>query len=94
MFHRYITAATGRQIDIDRASYLMDKTLWQPVKAASIARLGLSPFDFDCAKRNGMAAPRASEPVMLQAIWEEYCRAHFNKHGEDFVPNADPEWDS
>jgi hypothetical protein len=94
MFNRYVTAGTGRRVDIDRASYLMDKTLSGPVKEAALGRLGLTPFDFACADRNGMAQPRATEAAILQAIWEEYCRAHFNKHGEAFVPNADPGWDS
>jgi hypothetical protein len=94
MFHRYIIASNGRKIDIDRASYLMDKSLAGQVYHTAMEGLGLAPFDFATAKRMGCKPPRATEAAILQAIWNEYCRAHFNKHGSAFIPNADPHWDS
>ena len=36
MFHTYVLNARGVPIDIDRASYLMDKALWEKARGKAI----------------------------------------------------------
>lgn len=79
MFHTYVLAFSGKSIDIDRASFLMDKTLLhQAIKAMD---------------KEKAADPRPDASYGPQWIWDYYCGAHREKYGEGFEPNVNPQWD-
>jgi len=102
MFHTYVRASSGRQIDADRAWYLMDKNLlreaWQscwPVFAdgpeawqREVKRLNLSePARFlFYRKAHGRNAP--------EVAWAIYCILHQEKYGEPFEPDHSRSWDT
>lgn len=79
MFHTYILAASGNNVDIDRASFLMDKELLQK--------------SIDAMKEEMATRPRPDASYGAQWIWGFYCSRHFEKYGESFGPNVDPTWD-
>jgi hypothetical protein len=80
MFHTYVLAFSGKVIDFDRASFLMDHDL---VEAAKKAMHEEKTF-----------APRWDADYGAQWIWDYYVQRHYEKYGEDFVPNVNPDWDS
>ena len=48
MFHTYVTASSGRKVDIDRARFLMDQELFNQVHLEVIKWVcptGFNPFD-------------------------------------------------
>jgi hypothetical protein len=66
-------------IDIDRASFLMDKMLLaQSIKAMNDER-----------DNN----PRDEGIYGAQWIWDFYCERHYEKYGQAFTPDVDPHWD-
>jgi hypothetical protein len=80
MFHTYVLAASGNVVDIDRASFLMDR---EPLEASIAAR--------DHERDH---APRWDCPAYdAQWVWDHYCQRHVEKYGEYFIPNVDPSWD-
>lgn len=86
MFHTYVyatvLAADGRpkKVDIDRATFLMDKDLY----AAALYAMGV-------ARRAGQLADSDNG---AQFVWDDYCRRHLDKYGQPFNPDIDPDWDS
>lgn len=79
MFHTYILAASGNKVDIDRASFLMDKELLQK--------------SIDAMKEEIATCPREDALYGPQWIWDYYCERHAEKYGESFVPDVSPDWD-
>jgi hypothetical protein len=80
MFHTYVLAYSGKVVDFDRASFLMDQDLLAAAKKAM--------------HEEQTNAPRWDTRYDAQWIWEEYCYLHRKRHGEPFVPNVNPDWDS
>ena len=86
MFHTYVLVHAqdpikgGKKlVDIDRASFLMDKTLLaQSIKAMNDER-----------DNN----PRHDAIYGAQWIWDFYCERHYEKYGQAFTPDVDPNWD-
>ena len=79
MFHSYILAKSGKVIDIGRAQFLMDKALLRrAIKTMEDER------DND---------PRWDARYDEQWIWGEYCQRHYEKYGEFFIPDVDPNWE-
>jgi hypothetical protein len=94
MFHTYITTSRGNRVDIDRASFLMDKTLfnqvmeelWSPVVNKVLEQWPEDDMDQACAMRmatNGLP----------QRFWARYCELHHEKYGQPFGPDIKPHWD-
>lgn len=79
MFHTYVLAQSGNQVDFDRASFLMDPDL---LKAS---------IEVMCRERD--TCPRWDAIYDAQWVWEHYCEQHFETYGEYFVPDIDPTWD-
>lgn len=86
MFHTYVLPYCHperprgqKTIDIDRASFLMDKDLLeQSIKAMEYER------DND---------PRPDASYGAQWVWDYYTQRHLEKYGESFGPDTDPTWD-
>ncbi len=86
MFHTYVLVHAqdpikgGKKlVDIDRASFLMDKTLLaQSIKAMNDERDN---------------HPRHDAIYDAQWIWDFYCERHCEKNGQYFAPDVDPNWD-
>lgn len=92
MFHTYVKAQSGRQIDFDRARYLMDDDLFHAANKALIERIcpgGFTPFDVGVAERMGFTTE-----VKVQRVWNDYCARHRQKYGASFEPDISPTWDS
>ena len=92
MFHTYVTASSGRKIDIDRARFLMDDELFAEAHRELIKSMtpqGFNPFDIACAER--MFYPTMEHKAWR--VWRNYCHRHLEKYGEPFVPDVDPNWD-
>lgn len=92
MFHTYVTASSGRQIDFDRARYLMDDALLAEAEKARIKWVcpaGFNPFDIAAAERMGYTKEQGA-----QAIWQHYCRLHEARYGQSFVPDVCATWDT
>lgn len=87
MFHTYVTASSGRQIDFNRAEPLMDKDLLE----AAIEAGGLAGFDFVHARREGS---RIKVDARVQDVWHIYCARHIDRHGDPFVPDVSLTWDT
>ena len=79
MFHTYVQNAAKKMVDIDRASYLMDKGLYAQSKA-------------DMAKERE-EDPRHDAVYDAQWVWDYYCQRHVEKYGAYFEPDVDPNWD-
>lgn len=77
MFHRYVRNSRGVLIDVDRASFLMDKAL----RIEALARLDhIRDFDEDAD---------ISTPFMrAQHFWWQYTRLHWAKYDRQFSPDA------
>jgi len=91
MFHTYVKASSGRQIDIDRARYLMDDALFDAAHRDLIKKIspnGFNPFDEATATRCGY-----DRQWRATRVWHHYCRLHKAKYGEPFEPDVNPEWD-
>ncbi len=80
MFHTYIRASSGKVVDFDRASYLMDDDLLEDAKKAMHEEQP-EATQWDAASR-------------AQWVWDYYCQRHGEKYGDPFVPNVNPDWDS
>jgi len=104
VFHRYVTASSGRKIDFDRASFLMDKELLQ--RARDEARQHMDkvndPVGFDML-RVQRAVEHGETPLMnlplterhmLDFIWARYCHFHRNKYRSSFEPDVSSSWDA
>ena len=89
MFHRYITASSGRKIDFDRASLLMDQELFHQCHRDVIKFYqpqGFNTFDLEiCTRMWG-------DP--LQFLWNRYCTFHREKYGKPFEPDVSLTWDT
>lgn len=79
MFHTYVMAASGNVVDIDRASFLMDRELYDDAIKAM--------------RHEQATCPRPDARYSAQWVWDYYCQRHCERYGEAFVPNVDPEWD-
>lgn len=79
MFHTYVLAASGNMVDIDRASFLMDKGLLQQALSAM--------------KEEVTTCPQPDASYGPQWIWGYYCERHAEKYGESFEPDVSPTWD-
>lgn len=91
MFHTLVTARSGRQIDVDRARYLMDDALFAEAHRDLIkfmSPVGFNPFDIACAEHN--YSPGFKE----HRVWRVYCALHEAKYGEPFEPDVSETWDS
>lgn len=88
MFHRLINHK-NTQIDIDRAMWLMDKTLLAEASEILPQELGKAEFDRFIATRMGFAPNKPRTNIdALQKLWDEYCRLHLAKYGEPFNPSV------
>lgn len=102
MFHTYVTASSGRKIDVDRAWYLMDKGLLDEARARALRdeidsndewkretkRLGLPGHD----RLPFNETVRAWN--LLRLTWSLYCDLHEAKYGEPFEPDHSLSWDA
>lgn len=88
MFHRYITH-NGQQIDFDRATWMMDKSVLADAVASLPSATGQTEFDRFIAARMGFPGdkPRTKQDD-LQALWDNYCAKHANKYGSEFSPDV------
>lgn len=100
MFHTYVTASSGRQIDVDRAWYLMDKKLLAEAEVSSCRVC----YDGEDAWKVEAARHRLSDPALLKlnvrghsrvdVQWAIYCLLHEAKYGEPFEPDHSLSWDT
>jgi hypothetical protein len=79
MFHTYVLAFSGNVVDIDRASFLMDRDLF----AASIRAM----------EHERDHCPRHDAVYGAQWVWDYYCQRHRERYGEAFLPDVSPDWD-
>jgi hypothetical protein len=79
MFHTYVLAQSGRMIDFDRASFLMDRDLLQQ--------------SLEARRHEQTTAPRWDAGYGAQWVWDYYCERHVERYGEYFVPDVNPDWD-
>jgi hypothetical protein len=79
MFHTYIRATTGTEIDFDRASFLMDRDLLQEA--------------IDAIERERNVKPQPDLTERAQWVWDRYCKLHAKKYAQAFIPDVDPHWD-
>lgn len=92
MFHTYVTASSGRKIDIDRAMLEMDLDLFAEAERAMIKFIcpnGFNPFDIGVAERMGYTTE-----VKAGIVWRHYCGLHEKKYGVPFVPDVSLTWDA
>ena len=76
MFHTYIVAHSGNEVDFDRASFLMDEELLdQSIRAMKYER---------------DSQPRPDTTYGAQWVWDRYCGLHQERYGTGFVPNVNP----
>lgn len=87
MFHTYVLTAAKRPdgkgqkaVDVDRAMFLMDEEL----KLQALA----------WADENWPAIEKEGGSSLAQAFWGYYCQRHYEKFGESFTPQVDPNWDT
>ncbi len=102
MFHTYVTASSGRKIDVDRAWYLMDKELLAEARRKTLRsfREGTRAAQFEC-KRLGfpdhdrLHFDRATRRQDVNTVtWAAYCNLHEAKYGEPFEPDHSLSWDT
>lgn len=79
MFHTYVRATSGRKIDFDRATWLMDQSLLRQAEKAM--------------EKERAAAPIDGASYGAQWLWGYYCERHWEKYGEAFRPDEDESWD-
>lgn len=79
MFHTYVLARSGRSVDIDRATFLMDQQLFQQ--------------SLDALEGGRRESSLKKPSSAAQEVWDFYCTMHRAKYGTDFVPDVDGEWD-
>lgn len=102
MFHTYVTASSGRQVDVDRAWYLMNKSLlneaWKSCR--TIQNDGADGWQKE-TKRLGLSKParflfhrKAHGRSANEVAWAIYCILHEEKYGEPFEPDHSLSWDS
>jgi hypothetical protein len=80
MFHTYVLAACGKNVDFDRASFLMDRDLLQQ--------------SIDAMTHEQTSEPRWDTTRRAQWVWDHYCARHAETYGESFRPDVDPCWDT
>ena len=78
MFHTYVLAFSENVIDIDRASFLMDRELYDGAIKAM---------------RHEQATCPPDARYSAQWVWDYYCQRHCERYGEPFAPDVDPDWD-
>ena len=79
MFHTYVRAISGNVIDIDRASFLMDRDLFDDA--------------INAMRQEQATCPRPDANYGAQWVWDYYCQRHRERYGDAFTPDIDPEWD-
>lgn len=79
MFHTYVQAHTKNMVDLDRASFLMDRGLYVAAKEAM--------------RKERDESPRHDAIYDAQWVWDYYCQRHVEKYGTPFEPDTDPKWD-
>jgi hypothetical protein len=79
MFHTYVQALSGNVVDIDRASFLMDRELFDDAIKAM--------------RHEQATCPRLDADYGAQWAWDYYCERHRERYGEAFAPNVLPDWD-
>jgi hypothetical protein len=79
MFHTYVLAASNRAVDIDRASYLMDRKLYADA--------------IEAMRHERDNKPRHDATYGAQWGWDYYCQRHLEKYGTSFEPDISPTWD-
>ena len=80
MFHDEVLAAEGHMVDFHRASVLMDRDLLSESLRAMM--------------RERNTSLRWDAVYGAQWVWEDYCGRHFDRYGEPFGPDVNPDWDS
>lgn len=78
MFHRYVVTAARRSVDIDRATFLMDKDLLADALSAR-----------DHEREH---CPRPDADYGAQWVWDYYSERHAEKYGQPFEPDVSPDW--
>lgn len=78
MFHVYVQGAKGHSVDMGRAQFLMDKVLLRQAIAAMTHERDTCPR-WDAIYDN-------------QWIWGYYCERYWEKYGEPFITDVDPNW--
>jgi len=107
MFHTYVTASSGRQIDFDRARLLMDEAIlaWaEQMWRDTFRRLQKTPVRGpghvehpDIRVLGGLesiARGVLKVPSRPQDVWEWYCHRHAVEYGEPFEPDVSLTWDT
>jgi hypothetical protein len=103
MFHRYVTASSGRRVDYDRAVWLMDRELLR--QATEMARADQKsindPDGFDMFIHRRMwedmgevcdTVPLPDE-ALYEYIWSRYVRLHRRKYHRAFEPDVSLSWE-
>lgn len=87
MFHQYLQPAChagrpegARLVDIDHATFLMDKALFQQTLSAVRKARSEDPEQWD-------------KLDFAQWCWATYCERHLAKYGQPFEPDVNPRWD-
>jgi hypothetical protein len=79
MFHTYVRASSGTDVDFDRASFLMDWDVLHDV--------------LDAMGVEQKSKPRWTTDDRAQWVWDDYCARHLAQYGEPFGPNVIAGWD-
>lgn len=79
MFHTYVLAYSGTPVDFNRASFLMDKKLFQQ--------------SLDAMELEQIFMPRHDATYGAQWVWDYYCERHREKYHMPFAPNVIVNWD-
>jgi hypothetical protein len=79
MFHAYVLAFSGNVVDIDRASFLMDRELYDNAIKAM--------------RHEQATCPRPDARYSAQLVWDYYCQRHWEPTARRSCPTVDPEWD-
>lgn len=76
-------------IDIDRAMWLMDKSVLADAVEVLPTDLGQDLFDRFIAVRMGFTPNKTCMNIeVLQMLWDEYCRLHLRKYKKEFNPDV------
>lgn len=101
MFHTYVTASSGRKVDVDRAWYLMDKALLAEARELMERDIAASEyFNRKGYERSGLRyteKPFGYEENRMgraRLLWSIYCRMHAAKYGKEFEPDHSLSWDT
>jgi len=97
MFHTYIRASSGNVVDIDRASFLMDRDLLSDALRILMSESARDRDTFDRQTfKQTLGVDEAPNRLdgSAQLVWDKYCKLHEEKYGGPFTPDGDPHWDS